>query len=179
MNFLTRYWKPLLAVLAVALLLGWCWKRERNAEQRGAAQGAIERDRPLVEEHTDSMEFVRPALDTITRRITDTVFVRYDSIRTRVVRVPYNVPGTSDTVTMALVDTVFVAAADSLRQACGLLELNCSRFRLHADSVIAAQGRVITNLQIVEKKSGGWTKALQWFGMGAAAGVALGVYVSR
>jgi hypothetical protein len=77
------------------------------------------------------------------------------------------------------VDTVFVAAADSLRQACGLLELNCSRFRLHADSVIAAQGRVITNLQIVEKKSGGWTKALQWFGMGAAAGVALGVYVSR
>lgn len=178
MTWLRAHWKPLAVVLAVALFALWCWRRDRAIEERGAARARIERDLPLVEARKDSLAVAGPALDSAMTRV-DTVFVGYDSARTRVVRVPYAVPGTTDTVIKMLVDTQYIVAADSLRQECGVLQIECARYRTHADSTIAAQSRMIVNLQIAEQNKGGWTRALQWFGMGAAAGVALGVFVSR
>lgn len=169
-------WVALGALIAFGAL--WLRERDQRIAERAAAEALVGQERARVAALEDSLRVSGPALDTARQRV-DTAFIRYDSIRTQVIRVPYAVPGTTDTVTMALVDTLFVAAADSVRQACGILQLECARYRTFADSTMAAQGRIIEQLQIADRSKGGWTKALQWFGMGAAAGVALGVFVSR
>jgi hypothetical protein len=164
-----------IAVLVVCVFVsGLLWLREHDArlKERSAAHERIAQDSVKLVEAT------RELIQARTRHAVADMMARgalalYDSMRVNPVVRRVVLPGEVDTV--IVVQKEYVQAADSLRQACGILQLECARFRLAADSTIAAQARMIDNLKIVEGKKGGFS--FPTLLLGAAAGLGAAVLI--
>lgn len=175
MKTLIRQWGWIAVVAAIVLGVVAFKQRDARIAARGAALALAKQDMARIEALEDSLAYAHLAV-RMASNVAHNALADYDSVRRNPVIRRVVLPGETDTVTV--VRTEFVAAADSMRQACGVLELTCTRYRLHADSTIAAQARVIGQLQIGNKAGlrvrpglfGGYCIGGQWC---AGAGIVL------
>lgn len=174
MRIPTLYYVAGGAILAALLALVVSFKaHDRRVAERAAAHTRIERDSSLIA----SLQKRLHASDTaVTHNIgrTANALTVYDTIRVRVTSKPI-----TDTVivvqkgdTVQVVPAGYVRAADATAQACRLLERSCAEFRLVADSTMAAQARVITDLRIVGRKKSHWYDVPLHIAIGAGIGFA-------
>lgn len=148
MDFPRRFgpYVAIVIVLGLAMALAGHFFGKRMM-QRGAAAARVERDTATIRVLRDSLASSRAAVVVAQQRATGK-FAAYDSARSRVV-VKYRTR--TDTVN-APPDTVievrreYIAAADSLRQECAVLATECARYRMHADSSLAAYERTVKTL---------------------------------
>jgi hypothetical protein len=183
-----RILPPLIGILFLAGA-GALWLHEHD--KRIEAEALVEQGMQDLRQsrlRTAAVERdLKRALSTTARALE-----RYDSVRpqVRIVRIP----SPRDTAALivlrdslatlaeayadasgavAIVPPAFVQAADSTRQACSLLSIECERFRVHADSTMAAQQRIIEQLRIIKapKRRHGLLVDVGLIGAGALIGI--------
>lgn len=154
MNTLLKQWGWIFVIAAIALGAIAFRQRDEKLKERAAALARAEIDKAKITALADSLGYTRMALAVASSTAREW-FASYDSLRSNPLVRRVVLPGETDTVTV--VRTEFVTVADSLRQACGILEAECARYRVFADSAMAAQARVIRQLEIADKNKGGFS----------------------
>jgi hypothetical protein len=152
MKTLIRQWGWIAVVASIVLGVVAFKQRDARIAARGAALALAKQDMARIEALEDSLAYARLAV-RMASNVAHNALAGYDSIRKNPAIRRVVLPGETDTVTV--VRTEYVTAADSMRQACGVLELTCTRYRMHADSTMAAQARVIGQLQIADRNKVG------------------------
>lgn len=157
-----------LALLLLAILL--LNRHDKKVERRAAATVRIEVDSARVKALEDSLRRARTTEAELRQSLRNT-FAAVDRARAGVViryrdrpvvpgqPVPVPTPNTPADSTEIVVTPAFMAAHDTLRNQCALLERSCNMRGVLADSALAAKDRIIANMRIAERNQ---PSGLQW-----------------
>lgn len=128
--------------IAVALIVGTLYVRERDQRIRNSAAAStrIERDSIELISLKDSLRVVDRKTDTI-RVAARGQFTVYDTLRKKIVF--------TDTSRFVVVETSFVRTADSVRRTCEALDKSCAEQRITSGLIIKNLEDQNSNLKIL------------------------------
>lgn len=159
-------------VLVVSGFLAWKHEHDKRIRVQAAASARFSRDSAVLVSFRDSLSKARIRVDTSALHSRKTI-TTYDTLRKEII--------ITDTSRFVVVDTSFVRAADSVRDACAELESDCAVYRKWADSTVTALERQVINASekscpVIEITV--WQKA-KYAGVGGVLGGTIGYFVGK